>query len=72
MNSAIEAVEKKDWGIISSLLNNPDLQPTVAEYIVVNSSFSQLIRLTYTSISPATADIILNKKEKDTVFYKDE
>lgn len=71
MQSAIEAVKEKDWDVIQSLLNDQNLQPTVAEYIVINSLFSDLIKLSYTTISPATADIIL-QKQKDTVLYKDD
>jgi hypothetical protein len=71
MQSAIEAVKEKDWDVIQFLLNDQNLQPTVAEYIVINSLFSDLIKLSYTTISPATADIIL-QKQKDTVLYKDD
>ena len=71
MLSAKNAVENVDLNAIWELLNKKDLGETAARYIVENTSFAILIKMTYTSPSPSTAGMILGKANKGTVYYRD-
>jgi len=72
MNTATQAIESEDLKTLESLLNNKNLQPSVAKHIVESINFNTIIRFDYTTISPSTANIIVHKENKGTVTAKDE